>query len=144
MALKKSADSFSKSLVEEVQKWGGMKQTGVNLRYMMDFGKNPTQRNLLVSSQFLHRELAVRIARRVIDLECLPFGLSSKPAVLKVSYKKKNSFFLSLCMLDYVGSRDPFLFLTQRILDHFYFVLFVIILFGGDGIEKSGNGCWFG
>lgn len=92
MALKKFAESFSKSLVEDVQKWGGMKQTGVNLRYMMDFGKNPTQQNLLVSSQFLHRELAVRIARRVIDLECLPFGLSSKPAVLKVRDWYLDSF----------------------------------------------------
>jgi pyruvate dehydrogenase kinase 2/3/4 len=92
MALKKAAEPISKAAVEEVQRWGGMKQTGVSLQYMMDFGKNPTERNLLLSAQFLHKELSVRIARRAIELECLPFGLSSKPAVLKVRDWYLDSF----------------------------------------------------
>ncbi|WOL10227.1 pyruvate dehydrogenase (acetyl-transferring) kinase, mitochondrial [Canna indica] len=84
MAVKKAAESFSKALAEEVHRWGGMKQTGVSLRYMMEFGARPTQKNLLISAQFLHKELPIRIARRAIELESLPFGLSEKPAVLKV------------------------------------------------------------
>ncbi|MBA0641160.1 hypothetical protein Goklo_025741 [Gossypium klotzschianum] len=85
MAAKKASESFSKTLIEEVHKWGCMKQTGVSLRYMMEFGSKPTQRNLLISGQFLHKELPIRIARRAIELESLPYGLSEKPAVLKVA-----------------------------------------------------------
>lgn len=84
MAAKKASESFSRALIEEVQRWGAMKQTGVSLRYMMDFGSSPTEKNLLLSAQFLHKELPIRIARRAIELESLPFGLSEKSAVLKV------------------------------------------------------------
>ncbi|KAF8101200.1 hypothetical protein N665_0209s0056 [Sinapis alba] len=75
---------FPKSLIEDLHKWGCMKQTGVSLRYMMEFGSTPTERNLLISAQFLHKELPIRVARRAIELETLPYGLSEKPAVLKV------------------------------------------------------------
>ncbi|KAK8934475.1 hypothetical protein KSP39_PZI014734 [Platanthera zijinensis] len=84
MALKKASENFCKSLKEEVQRWGSMRQTGVNLKYMMEFGSRPTEKNLLISAQFLHKELPIRIARRAIELENLPFGLSQKPAVLKL------------------------------------------------------------
>ncbi|CAH8361595.1 unnamed protein product [Eruca vesicaria subsp. sativa] len=84
MAVKKASEMFSKSLIEDVHKWGCMKQTGVSLRYMMEFGSTPTERNLMISAQFLHKELPIRIARRAIELETLPYGLSEKPAVLKV------------------------------------------------------------
>ena len=67
-------------------RWGCLKQTGVSLRYMMEFGSKPTDKNLLISAQFLHKELAIRIARRAIELENLPYGLSQKPAVLKVHF----------------------------------------------------------
>ncbi|WOL00265.1 pyruvate dehydrogenase (acetyl-transferring) kinase, mitochondrial [Canna indica] len=92
MALKKAAESSSKGLAEEVQRWGSMKQNGVSLRYMMEFGARPTERNLLLSAQFLHRELPIRIARRAVELESLPFGLSEKPAVLKVRDWYVDSF----------------------------------------------------
>lgn len=92
MAAKKACESFSKTLIEEVRKWGCMKQTGVSLRYMMEFGSKPTERNLLFSGQFLHKELSIRIARRAIELESLPYGLSEKPAVLKVRDWYLDSF----------------------------------------------------
>ncbi|XP_059632032.1 pyruvate dehydrogenase (acetyl-transferring) kinase, mitochondrial [Cornus florida] len=92
MAAKKLYESFSKSLIDEVQRWGGMKQTGVSLRYMMEFGSSPTERNLLIAAQFLHRELPTRIARKTIELESLPYGLSEKPAILKVRDWYLDSF----------------------------------------------------
>ncbi|KAK9934128.1 hypothetical protein M0R45_021284 [Rubus argutus] len=92
MAVKKACESFSKSLIDEVQRWGCMKQTGVSLRYMMEFGSQPTHRYLLISAQFLHKELPIRIARRAIELETLPYGLSDKPAVLKVRDWYLDSF----------------------------------------------------
>ncbi|XP_031285786.1 pyruvate dehydrogenase (acetyl-transferring) kinase, mitochondrial [Pistacia vera] len=92
MAAKKLYESFSKSLMEEVHRWGCMKQTGVSLRYMMEFGSKPTEKNLLISAQFLHKELPIRIARRAIELESLPYALSEKPAVLKVRDWYLDSF----------------------------------------------------
>ncbi|KAJ0978671.1 hypothetical protein J5N97_014145 [Dioscorea zingiberensis] len=91
MAVKKASVDFAK-VADEVQRWGEMKQTGVSLKYMMEFGSRPTERNLLLSAQFLHKELPIRIARRAIELENLPFGLSEKPAVLKVRDWYLDSF----------------------------------------------------
>ena len=51
---------------------------------MLDFGATPIDRQLILSAQFLQRELPVRLAHRVAELENLPYGLSSKPQVLKV------------------------------------------------------------
>ena len=59
---------------------------GVSLKYMLDFGQNPIERQLMISAQFLHKELPVRLAHRVAELENLPFGLSAKTPVLKVSF----------------------------------------------------------
>ncbi|CAI0626418.1 unnamed protein product [Linum tenue] len=91
-ARKKAMETLGKGMTEEVQRWGCMKQNGVSLRYMMEFGSKPTLRNLLISAQFLHKELPIRIARRVMDLETLPYGLSNKPAVLKVRDWYLDSF----------------------------------------------------
>ncbi|CAL0304860.1 unnamed protein product [Lupinus luteus] len=91
-AAKKGSEIFSKSMIEDVHKWGCLKQTGVSLRYMMEFGSEPNDRNLLISAQFLHKELPIRIARRAIELENLPYGLSHKSAVLKVKDMYLDSF----------------------------------------------------
>jgi pyruvate dehydrogenase kinase 2/3/4 len=79
-----ASEPVARAVAEEVGRWGSMKQTGVTLRYMMEFGSRPTQRNLLLSAQFLHKELPIRFARRALELDSLPFGLSNKPAILKV------------------------------------------------------------
>ncbi|KAK9147137.1 hypothetical protein Sjap_007040 [Stephania japonica] len=92
MAAKKLYETFSKALMEEVHRWGNLKQTGVSLRYMMEFGSTPSDRTLLISAQFLHKELPIRIARRAIELESLPYGLSDKSAVLKVRDWYLDSF----------------------------------------------------
>ena len=65
---------------------------------MMDFGAQPIHRQLMVSAQFLHKELPVRFAHRVAELENLPLGLSSKEQVQTVrdwyveSYDELKSF----------------------------------------------------
>ena len=92
MAVKKACESFSKSLIQEVKEWGSMKPTGVSLKYMMEFGSKPTEKNLMISAQFLHKELPIRIARRAIELGTLPYGLSEKPAVIKVQDWYLESF----------------------------------------------------
>ena len=54
-------------------------------RHMLDFGANPVERQLIMSAQFLRAELPIRLAHRVAELENLPYGLSAKLHVLKVS-----------------------------------------------------------
>ena len=41
----------------------------------------------MLSAQFLHNELPVRLAHRVAELENLPYGLSAKPQVIRVSFE---------------------------------------------------------
>lgn len=85
-AVRRLADTVTRDVLEDIYRYSFMKQTGVSLKYMMDFGSYPSKRNLLLSSQFLHNELPVRLAHRVAELENLPHGLSSKAPVLKVSF----------------------------------------------------------
>ncbi|BBN06903.1 pyruvate dehydrogenase kinase 2/3/4 [Marchantia polymorpha subsp. ruderalis] len=98
MAVRRLAETLSRNLVEDIYRCSFKKQTGVSLKYMMDFGAYPTSRNLLVSAQFLHKELPVRLAHRVTELENLPHGLSTKAPVLTVrdwyvdSFKDLRSF----------------------------------------------------
>ena len=69
------ADSFPQETVDEIVAFALKKQTGVSLKYMLDFGANPIQHQMILSAQFLHRELPVRLAHRVAELENLPYGL---------------------------------------------------------------------
>ncbi len=59
---------------------------------MLDFGANPIERQLILSAQFLHNELPVRLAHRVAELENLPFGLSAKSPVIKARRMPPLSF----------------------------------------------------
>ena len=92
------AEKFSKALVDDIYRSSFRNQTGVSLKYMMDFGAQPIHRQLMVSAQFLHKELPVRLAHRVAELENLPLGLSSKEQVRAVrdwyveSYDELKSF----------------------------------------------------
>ncbi|KAL4203019.1 hypothetical protein AMTRI_Chr02g224140 [Amborella trichopoda] len=114
MAAKKMSESFSRALIEEVQRWSEMKQTGVSLKYMMDFGSRPTQRNLLIAAQFLHKELAIRIAHRAQELENLPYDLSEKPAILKVRDWYLDSF-RDLRMFSEIKDSEDEIAFTQMI-----------------------------
>lgn len=79
-----TGEALRRGLGDEVQLWAAMKRVGVTLRYMTEFGSRCKQKNLLISAQFLHKQLPIRLARRVMELERLPFGLSQKHPVLKV------------------------------------------------------------
>ncbi|CAG9463186.1 unnamed protein product [Pedinophyceae sp. YPF-701] len=60
------------------------KQTGVSLKYMLDFGSSPLERQMVLGAQFLHQELPIRIAHRIAELENLPYGLSDKAPIVAV------------------------------------------------------------
>eukprot|EP00887_Chlorella_sp_A99_P002545 scaffold6.g2545.t1 len=89
------ADHFHKELVDDIFASALKKQTGVSLKYMLDFGSKPIERQLILSAQFLHNELPVRLAHRVAELENLPYGLSARPHVRDwyvESFKDLRSF----------------------------------------------------
>ncbi|KAK9845210.1 hypothetical protein WJX81_000109 [Elliptochloris bilobata] len=86
------ADSVPRAVVDDIFGCALKKQTGVSLKYMLDFGANPIERQLILSAQFLHNELPVRLAHRVAELENLPYGLSAKAPVLKVRDWYVDSF----------------------------------------------------
>mmetsp|Transcript_8969 Transcript_8969/g.30255 ORF Transcript_8969/g.30255 Transcript_8969/m.30255 type:complete len:484 (+) Transcript_8969:181-1632(+) len=78
------SEKFGKDVVDDIYRGSFRSQTGVSLKYMLDFGAQPIHRQLMVSAQFLHKELPVRLAHRVAELENLPFGLSDMSQVLDV------------------------------------------------------------
>mmetsp|Transcript_29941 Transcript_29941/g.71333 ORF Transcript_29941/g.71333 Transcript_29941/m.71333 type:complete len:382 (-) Transcript_29941:300-1445(-) len=77
-------DTAPKEVVDDIFQSALKKQIGVSLKYMLDFGSVPLDRQMMLSAQFLHKELPVRLAHRVTELENLPYGLSTKPQILKV------------------------------------------------------------
>jgi pyruvate dehydrogenase kinase 2/3/4 len=85
-AARRLVDTVSRNVVDDIYRCSFIKQTGVSLKYMLDFGSYPSEKNLLLASQFLHKELPIRLAHRVAELEDLPYGLSSKAGVLKVRF----------------------------------------------------------
>eukprot|EP00271_Cylindrocystis_brebissonii_P012068 TRINITY_DN3013_c0_g1_i2.p1 TRINITY_DN3013_c0_g1~~TRINITY_DN3013_c0_g1_i2.p1 ORF type:complete len:240 (+),score=42.30 TRINITY_DN3013_c0_g1_i2:565-1284(+) len=97
-ASRRLAEIVPSNVVSDIYRCSFRKQTGVSLKYMMAHGAYPTERNLLLSAQFLQQELPVRLAHRVTELENLPYGLSTKAPVLKVrdwyvdSFKDLRSF----------------------------------------------------
>jgi len=86
------ADIVPRDLLDDIYRCSFKRQTGVSLKYIIDFGQYPIERQMLVSAQFLHKELPVRLAHRVAELENLPHGLSEKKRVLKVRDMYVSSF----------------------------------------------------
>lgn len=91
-ASRRLVDSVPKEVVDDIYRCSFKKQTGVSLKYMLDFSSMPLERQMLLSAQFLHKELPVRLAHRVAELENLPHGLSTKEPVRKVRDWYVSSF----------------------------------------------------
>ena len=68
--------------------------TPVSLRDLYKYGSVHTDEQLLKNAQFLHRELPIRLAQRVHDLQDLPLGLPSNMEVQQVV-----GWFTSYCRL---------------------------------------------
>ncbi|KAI8619000.1 mitochondrial branched-chain alpha-ketoacid dehydrogenase kinase-domain-containing protein [Chytriomyces sp. MP71] len=67
-------------------------QTQVSLKQMVEFGRTPSQATLLRAAQFIHHELPIRLARRVVELENLPYSLSNMSSVKKVAEWYQQSY----------------------------------------------------
>ncbi|GIL88266.1 hypothetical protein Vretimale_14143 [Volvox reticuliferus] len=75
---------MSASQRADIQAAALKKQTGVSLKHLLDFGTQPLERQMLLSARFLHSEIPIRLAHRLMDLNHLPPGLSEEPHVRRV------------------------------------------------------------
>jgi len=55
-------------------------------------GSNPSKKAVLLSSQFLHNELPIRVARRVLQLEEMPLSFSQMPSILELKDRYIETF----------------------------------------------------
>jgi len=85
-------ESAPTAVIDDIFQSALKRQTGVTLKYMMDFGAVPLERQLMISAQFLHKELPVRLAHRVVELENLPYGLSYMGQIRQVRDWYVDSF----------------------------------------------------
>jgi len=58
--------------------------TPVSLKQIHDFGKNPTENTFKHNCLFLQNEIPIRLAKMVVDLDNLPYNLSSAPNIEKI------------------------------------------------------------
>lgn len=73
-----------------------MKQSGVSLQTLMQFGRGmegeAANQRLMTAAQWLHNELPVRLAHRVVELDNLPHGLHKTKGIRRVADWYKHSF----------------------------------------------------
>lgn len=75
---------FSSLIQQQISEYARLPQTGVTIAQFLSVGPNPTKEALLESAKFCYKELPIRLAKRVKELESLPYGLSQMEPVLKV------------------------------------------------------------
>ncbi|MBI4606897.1 MAG: pyruvate dehydrogenase kinase [Planctomycetes bacterium] len=79
---RRSAEMLAQETVrDKVRFLAHFRKRPVSLGQLFEFGSRPTAENLLKGAQFLHQELPVRLAHRIVELESLPSGLSEVPSV---------------------------------------------------------------
>jgi pyruvate dehydrogenase kinase 2/3/4 len=79
-------------LWSRIRHFASFPPTGVSIKQMVEFGRNPSQGTLLRASQFLADELPIRLAKRVLELDTLPHGLSDMPSIIRVKNWYAESF----------------------------------------------------
>lgn len=85
------------SLSRAIQDAARTRQTGVSLQTLLAFGRQTQQGvsrtgSLVTSSVFLKRELPIRFAHRILELDALPHKLCDMPSIRRVSQWYKTSF----------------------------------------------------
>ncbi|GAK67320.1 alpha-ketoacid dehydrogenase kinase [Moesziomyces antarcticus] len=83
---------ISQRLWQQLHHFASFPQTGISLRQMVQFGRNPNPGTILQAGSFLHEELPIRLAHRVKELDELPHDLSKMPSIVKVKNWYAQSF----------------------------------------------------
>ena len=83
---------FTSSITDRLAQYARLPQRGVTLQQLLSVTEHPSPLSLLASAQFLYQELPIRLAKRVMELEALPYGLSHTTAVHRVKEWYRESF----------------------------------------------------
>ncbi|GAV48932.1 hypothetical protein ZYGR_0N03370 [Zygosaccharomyces rouxii] len=83
---------FNSGLLKQIWNYSELPQTGISLRQMCQFGANPNPATLFKASCFVLRELPIRLAHRIKELESLPNGLNKMNDVIQVRDWYTQSF----------------------------------------------------
>ena len=76
--------TVSASSLKNIQAYAQKKTTSVSLQHLFEYGVRPDAEQKLRNAHFLHRELRIRLAQRIVELKRLPFGLSETRALRQV------------------------------------------------------------
>ncbi|OSX69401.1 hypothetical protein BU14_1549s0002 [Porphyra umbilicalis] len=96
-----NSGGLTAALSEQLQQYARLEQTPLTLKNLYEFASSRVPGHELLSAQWLYCELPVRLARRVLELENLPYRLCSMPSVIKVREMYAQSF------LDLVSEPRP-------------------------------------
>ena len=83
---------LTSSVSDRIAAYARLPQRGVTLQQLLEAGERPSPLALLASAQFLYKELPIRLAKRCLELDALPYGLSHESAVLRVRGWYEESF----------------------------------------------------
>ncbi|GAV53844.1 hypothetical protein ZYGR_0AK03460 [Zygosaccharomyces rouxii] len=83
---------FNSGLLNQIWHYSELPQTSISLRQMCQFGANPNPATMFKASCFVLRELPIRLAHRIKELESLPNGLNKMKDVIQVRDWYTQSF----------------------------------------------------
>lgn len=79
-----SSTAIPASIMESIEEYAARPATQVTLRQLYEFARAADEKTYIHSAQFLHREMPVRFAGKVKELEDIPGGLHQVPSIKAV------------------------------------------------------------
>ncbi len=83
---------FASFILDRVFEYSRLPQQGITLQQLIAVGPQANSSSLIASANFLHKELPIRLAKKVRELESLPYGLSQTRPVQRVRDWYLDSF----------------------------------------------------
>ncbi|CCH46783.1 pyruvate dehydrogenase kinase isozyme 2,mitochondrial [Wickerhamomyces ciferrii] len=100
---------MSTAIKNQIAKWAKIPPRGISLKEMVQVGQHPSEETLYNASKFIVRELPIRLAHRIDELENLPNGLNKMQSIEKVKDWYTQSFDDLLQISSKEDTGDPFL-----------------------------------
>lgn len=101
-----------------MSKWVAKKAHPVTLRQLANFGKKLTQEKVIASANFVRLEVAIRIAKKLRDLQVLPYAAISNHHLVRVYESYYNIFenFRKIRPITTLQENDEFCKLLSKML----------------------------
>ena len=79
------------SILNQIKYYSNKNSTPVSLKYLLNYGQN-FKNNSFQHSQFLHKELPIRISKRILNLQDLPYELNKYSSIQEIHDLYIDSF----------------------------------------------------